>query len=34
MSKIKPYLVIAVTSLVAIIGYKKFLQGRFGLPAI
>ncbi len=34
MSKFKPYLVTAVTALVAIVVYKKFLAGKFGLPVI
>jgi hypothetical protein len=34
MAKIKPYLITGVTALVAIIVYKKFLGGKFGLPVI
>lgn len=34
MAKFKPYLVTAVTALVAIVIYKKFLGGKFGLPMI
>jgi hypothetical protein len=34
MGKFKPYLITAVTAIVAIIVYRKFLQGRFGLPTI
>lgn len=34
MGKFKPYLITAATAIIAIIVYKKFLQGRFGLPAI
>ena len=34
MGKIKPYLITGVTALVAIIIYKKFLAGKFGLPMV
>lgn len=34
MSKLKPILVTAAISLATLIIYRKFLSGKFGLPAV
>jgi hypothetical protein len=34
MAKLKPFLVTGLVSIVAIIVYKKFIGGKFGLPVL